>query len=76
MPRPHNKRFRVMQPINRGGKTHWSRIGTAWENQGKTPCITVKIDSVPLTGDIVLFEDDETAQEATTAEREPERERV
>ena len=69
MPRPHNKQFRVMQPISRGGKTVWSRIGTAWENQGKTPCITVKIDSAPLSGELVLFEDEETADEATTGER-------
>jgi DsbC/DsbD-like thiol-disulfide interchange protein len=57
------KQFRVVQPIQPGGEgseTYWRRIGTAWEHPGKAgkpPCITGRLDSVPLNGDFVLFED-------------------
>ena len=55
-------RYAVMAPIHREGqeKTFWSRVGTAFGNEGKggqKPNINVKLDSLPLGGEVVLFID-------------------
>jgi hypothetical protein len=56
-------RFRAVSPIRREGqeKTFWLRCGTAFENPGKNgspPSISVKLDALPVNGELVLFEDD------------------
>jgi hypothetical protein len=53
-------RYHVMQPVHREGrdKPFWHRVGTAFENAGKNggpPSITVRLDSLPLQGELVLF---------------------
>ena len=57
-------RYRVMAPIQRDGKdkTFWQRLGTAFMNpakNGNPPSISVKLDSLPIGGDLVLFVDEE-----------------
>ena len=62
----NNTRYAVMAPIRREGqeKTFWSRVGTGFTNDGKNgqqPSISVKLDSLPLGGEVVLFADEERA---------------
>ena len=49
--KPH---FSVYTPIKISeGNTFWHKIGSAWNNE-KT--ISIKLNSLPLNGDINLFE--------------------
>ncbi len=55
--------FRVVTPIKREGeeKTFWQRIGMAFENvddSGATKSISVRLNALPVNGEIVLFPDD------------------
>ncbi len=64
------RRFRVVAPIKREGqeKPFWSRVGMAFENEpkeGKAATISIKLDSLPLGGELVLFEDDGSDAAAT-----------
>lgn len=57
------RQFRVVNPIRREGqeKPFWLRVGTAWENEakdGKPATFHIKIDALPMNGELVLFEDD------------------
>jgi hypothetical protein len=56
-------KYRVMQPVKIDGReeTFWNRVGTAFANPGhgdKKASIKVMLSSVPLSGELVLFEDD------------------
>jgi hypothetical protein len=58
--RGEKTRFNVMQPVYREGreKPFWQRLGTAFENPGKNgspASISVKLDALPMSGDLVLF---------------------
>lgn len=57
---PVRTRYHVMQPVYRDGreKPFWQRLGTAFENTGRLGALTsisVKLDALPLHGDLVLF---------------------
>lgn len=61
----HKRQFRVCAPVKRESqgqtKTFWPRLGTAWENEprdGKPATISIRLDSNPIGGELVLFEDD------------------
>ena len=60
-------RYNVMQPVYREGreKPFWQRLGTAFENPGKNgspASISVKLDSLPMQGDLVLFVAEEQSE--------------
>src|SRR5262249_40240597 len=64
-------RYRVMIPIRRAPHQtpFWQRIGTGFENPAKNggaPSISVRLDSLPLGGELVLFAegDGEATKEA------------
>jgi hypothetical protein len=52
--------YRVMTPISRddSGEPYWHRVGTAWLNQsrkGGHPMISVRLNSLPISRELVLF---------------------
>lgn len=58
--------YHVMQPVYRDGrdKPYWQRLGTAFANPGKNGAlgsISVKLDALPLQGELVLFAEAEPA---------------
>ena len=60
-------RYNVMQPVYREGrdKPFWQRLGTAFENPGKNggpASISVKLDALPMGGDLVLFVAEESTE--------------
>lgn len=67
---PHNsapatngaRRYRVAVKITREGqeKAFWPRVGTAFVNDNSS--ITVKLDALPMTGELFLFPDDGTRE--------------
>ena len=55
--------LRVVTPVKRDGdeKTFWQRIGMAFENfdnDGQRKSISVRLNALPVNGEIVLFPDD------------------
>ncbi len=55
--------FRVVTPVKRDGeeKPFWQRIGMAFQNvddDGATKSISVRLNALPVNGEIVLFPDD------------------
>lgn len=50
------KRYRVMTPTEREGKTYWDKCGMVFE--GKNGSISGTLACLPVNGKIVLFEDD------------------
>lgn len=66
----NNIRYRAVSPIRREGseKTFWHRVGTGFRNDPKSgegeASITVKLDSMPTNGELVLFPDDGKDKEA------------
>jgi len=55
--------FRVVTPVKRDGddKTFWQKIGMAFENLddgGGTKSISVRLNALPVNGEIVLFPED------------------
>lgn len=50
------KRYRVMTPTERDGKTYWAKCGMVFE--GKNGSLGGTLECLPVNGKIVLFEDD------------------
>lgn len=50
------KRYRVMTPTERDGKTYWDKLGMVFE--GKNGSLSGTLACLPVNGKIVLFEDD------------------
>ena len=74
--RAEKVRYRVVTPVvryDRGGRreaTIWHPIGMAWENPGKNgrpPNITIKLNSLPFSGELVLFRDEGRPDEGDEA---------
>jgi hypothetical protein len=60
-----------MSPVHREGRDRpfWTRLGTAFVNppkNGEPSTISVKLDSLPLGGELVLFVDDDDRQAPPT----------
>ncbi len=57
--------FRVVSPVKREGdeKTFWQRVGIAFENfdtNGQRTSISLRLNALPVNGELVLFPDDGT----------------
>ena len=70
-----NRKYRAMAPLRREGKeqTFWAPVGVAFQNtsrEGGEPTISIRLDTLPLGGEIVLFPED---RDSTPPERVAER---
>lgn len=67
-------RYRVAQPIDRDGgeRTIWQNVGVAFPNPGKPggkPSISVRLDSLPLFGKVVLLAETDAVPSPPTHNR-------
>ena len=49
-----NKPWQVSTPVERGDKTYWTRIGSAWPSKNGSGGFNVVLDALPVNGKIAI----------------------
>lgn len=56
-----NKPWQISTPVERGGKTYWTRIGSAWPTKNGNGGFNGVLDALPVNGKFAIqppFDDD------------------